>query len=117
VQVFIFDADNAACNAPLFMTRFREAVKHFSAQFDGMGLSMASDDPHRVILENRLQRAGFTLRPLNPVVYSKIKAMMATFHRDYGVGKDDGWLLMGINNQVVKAASIWESTPLASFIT
>lgn len=146
-KVFIFDADNAACNAPFFMTRFREAVKHFSAQFDGMGLSMASDDPHRVILEreclgrailnvvacegqarverpepyrqwqNRLQRAGFTLRPLNPVVYSKIKAMMATFHRDYGVGKDDGWLLMGINNQVVKASSIWESTPLASFIT
>lgn len=146
LQVLSFEAPNAACNAPFFMTRFRECVKYYSALYNGMEVSMASDDPHRVIIEreclgreilnivacegqarvertelyrqwqNRLQRTGYTLRPLNPITYAKIKAMMATFHKDYGVGKDDGWLLMGINNQIVLACSVWEPTPLASFI-
>lgn len=129
------------------MTRFREGVKFYQAIFDGMELSMPSDDPHRVIIErevfgreilnivacegqarvhrpepyrqwhNRLQRAGFTLRPLNPIVFDKAKAMMNTFHKNYGIGKDEGWFLMGINNQIVKCVSVWEPTPLASFIS
>lgn len=138
MQVFVFVGLNGGYNAPFFMTRFRESVKHYSAIFDGMEISMPPDDPDRVIIEreffsrqllniiacegqtrveraepyrqwqNRLQRAGFTLRPLNPHVFSKITAMMATFHKDYGVGKDEGWFLMGINNAIVHACSVWE---------
>lgn len=146
-KVFIFDDTSAAFNAPLFMTRFREAVKYYKLIFDGMELSMPCDDPHRVILEreiygreilnivacegqarveraepyrqwhNRLQRAGFTLRPANPIVFDKAKAMMATFHKNYGIGKDEGWFLMGIDNQILRAISVWEPTPLPGFIS
>jgi hypothetical protein len=146
-KVLIFDDNSAAFSAPLFMTRFRECVKYYKLLFDGMELSMPCDDPHRVILEkeifgreilnvvacegqarveraetyrqwhNRLQRAGFTLRPAIPIVFDKAKAMMATFHKNYGIGKDEGWFLMGINNQIVRAISVWEPTPLPGFIS
>lgn len=126
------------------MTRFRECVKHYSALYDGMEVSMPSDDSDRVIIEkeffgrevlnivacegqarveraepyrqwqNRLQRAGFSSRPLDPIIFSKITAMMASFHKNYGVGKDDGWFLMGINNEIVHACSVWEPNPPSS---
>lgn len=137
-KVFVFVGLNGGHNAPFFMTRFRESVKHYSAIFDGMEISMPPDDPDRLIIEkeffglqilniiacegqarieraepyrqwqNRLQRAGFSLRPLNPNVFSKITDMMCTFHKDYGVGNDEGWFLMGINNEIVHACSVWE---------
>ncbi|KAG0603505.1 hypothetical protein M758_10G098700 [Ceratodon purpureus] len=137
-KVFVIIGENGGYNAPFFMTRFRECVKHYSALYDGMDLSMPPDDADRVIIEkeffgrailnivacegqarverpepyrqwqNRLQRAGFTLRPLNPNVFSKITAMMASFHKNYGVGVDDGWFLMGVNNEIVHACSVWE---------
>lgn len=138
MQVFVVIGVNGGYNAPFFMTRFRECVKHYSALYDGLEVSMAPDCADRVIIEkeffgreilnivacegqargeraepyrqwqNRLQRAGFRLRPLDPNVFSKITAMMADFHQTYGVGKDDGWFLMGINNEIVHACSVWE---------
>lgn len=146
-KVFFMFVDNAACNGPFFMTRFRESVKHYSAIFNGMELSFPIDDPERVILEreifgreilnivacegqarverqepyrqwqNRLQRAGFTRVHPKQILLSKMKAMMATFHKDYGVGVDDGWILLGIKNQVVRANSFWEPKPVMSFIS
>ncbi|KAG0566949.1 hypothetical protein KC19_7G099200 [Ceratodon purpureus] len=145
-KVFIFYVDNAACNAPLFMTRFRESVKLYTAMFNGFELSMPPDDPERVILEremlgreilnvvacdgkarverqepykqwkNRLLRAGFQQLVPKEIIYSKIKAMMNTFHKDYGVGRDEGWILLGIKNQVVKAFSAWEPKPVLGLI-
>jgi hypothetical protein len=130
--------DNAACTAPFFMTRFRESVKHYSAIYEGVDIAMAPDAPERVIIErevlgreilnivacegqarieraepyrqwqNRMDRADFSHRPMKPSIRAKIKAMMASFHRDFGVGKDDGWILLGIRNEIVVAASVWE---------
>lgn len=147
MQVFVFEDSSAAFNGPLFMTRFRESVKYYKTVFDGFELSMPPDDSNRVILEreilgreilnvvacegqarveraetyrqwqNRLQRAGFTLRPINPIILEKAKAMMATFHKSYGIGKDEGWFLIGINNSIVRTISVWEPTPLLSFRT
>lgn len=138
MQVFVVVGPNAGLNAPFFMTRFREAVKHYSAIFEGLEISMLPDDPDRVLVEkeifgveimnvvacegqtrvqrgepyrqwqNRLQRAGFAQLPFKDIVRSKVKAMMAAFHRDYGLGKDDGWFLMGIRNHIVKFCSAWE---------
>ena len=137
MQVFVFVGVNGGYNAPFFMTRFRESVKHYSALYDGMEVSMPHDSD-RVLIEkeffgreilnivacegqarveraepyrqwqNRLQRAGFLLRPLDPIVFFKITAMMTSFHKDYGVGRDDGWFLMGINNEIIHSCSVWE---------
>lgn len=66
--------------------------------------------------QNRLLRAGFVLQPLKPVVFNKIKAMMASFHKDFGIAGDDGWFLMGIKDQIVSACSVWEPKPISNFI-
>lgn len=147
MQVFVFEDSSAALNNPLFMTRFRESVKYYKTIFDGYELSMPPDDINRVILEreisgreilnvvacegqarieraetyrqwqNRMQRAGFTLRPSNPIILEKAKAMMAAYHKNYGIGKDEGWFFIGLNNSIVRAVSVWEPTPLLSFRT
>jgi len=128
------------------MTRFRESVKYYSAIYDGLEIALPSESPGRVILEreffgrqilnivacegqarieraepyrqwqNRMIRAGFILQPVKPVVFSKVKAMMASFHKDFGIAEDDGWVLIGIKDQVVSACSVWEPKPVSSFI-
>jgi hypothetical protein len=138
VQVFVHVGLNIGLNAPFYMTRFRESVKHYSAVFEGLEISMPPDDPDRVLVErvifgveimnivacegqtrversepyrqwqNRLQRAGFAQLPFKNNVFSKIKGMMAAFHKDYGICKDEGWFLMGIRNHIVKFCSAWE---------
>lgn len=138
VQVFVIVGMNVGLNAPFFMTRFRESVKHYSAIFEGLEISMYPDDPDRVLVErvifgveimnivacegqtrveraepyrqwqNRLQRAGFTQVPFKDNVFSKIKGMMGAYHKDYGVCRDKGWLLIGIRNEIVKFCSAWE---------
>ena len=146
MQVVVLYVESAACSAPFFMSRFRESVKHYSALYDSLEIALAPDAPERTILErevlgrellniiacegyarieraepyrqwqNRMERAGFVLRPLNPVVFSKIKAMMASFHQDFGVGEDDGWLLMGIKDQITSASGVWEPKTAMCFI-
>lgn len=131
---------NGNHNAPFFMTRFRESINYYSPMFDAMDVSMASDDPNRIELErdfygreilnivacegrdrvqraepyrqwqSRTQRAGFSQVPLKPIIMSKIQAMMASYHKDYGVGEDGGWFLMGWKNQIVRAITVWEPT-------
>ncbi|XP_024386838.1 scarecrow-like protein 14 [Physcomitrium patens] len=138
-KVFVMVTLNGGYNAPFFMTRVRECVKFFSAMYEGMEMCMPRDDPDRIIIEreifgleimnivacegrtrveraepyrqwhNRLQRIGFTQLPLNPIVYSKITSMMSAYHKDYGVGEDNGWFLMGIRNQIIKCCSAWEA--------
>lgn len=131
---------NANYNAPFFMTRFRESIKYYSTMFDCMEVSMPANDPDRVILERefygreilnivacegververaepykqwqtRTQRAGFSQKPLPPIMMAKIKSMMGSFHKDYGIGEDGGWLLMGWKNQIVRALTVWVPT-------
>lgn len=101
---------------------------------------MSSDDPNRIVLESdiygreilnivacegrdrvqraepyrqwqsRTQRAGFSQVPLKPIIMSKIQAMMASYHKDYGVGEDGAWFLIGWKNQIVRAITVWEPT-------
>jgi len=105
-----------------------------------MEVSMPANDPDRVILEKefygreilnivacdgierveraepyrqwqtRTQRAGFSQKRLHPIMLTKIQAMMGSFHKDYGIGEDGGWFLMGWKNQIVRALTIWEPT-------
>lgn len=137
-KVFVHVGLNIGLNAPFYMTRFRESVKHYSAVFEGLEISMPPDDPDRVLVEriifgveimnivacegqtrversepyrqwqNRFQRAGFAQLPFKNNVFSKIKGMMAAFHKDYGICKDEGWFLLGIRNHIVKFCSAWE---------
>lgn len=102
-DVFIHGVVNGSYNTPFFVTRFREALFHFSALFDMLETNVPREDPHRQLLEKavfgreavnviscegfdrverpeaykqwqvRLIRAGFKQLPLNPEIMKKAR--------------------------------------------
>lgn len=50
-NIFIHAIVNGSYNAPFFMTRFREALFHFSALFDMCDINMPREDPMRLKFE------------------------------------------------------------------
>ncbi|KAG4384736.1 hypothetical protein AAZX31_13G318900 [Glycine max] len=53
-NMFIHGVVNGTYNAPFFLTRFREALYHFSSLFDMFEANVPREDPERVMLENGL---------------------------------------------------------------
>ena len=53
-NVFIHGVVNGAYSAPFFLTRFREALYHFSSLFDVYEANVPREDPQRVMLEKGL---------------------------------------------------------------
>ncbi|XP_050369278.1 uncharacterized protein LOC126787434 [Argentina anserina] len=47
-DIFVHTIINGAYNAPFFVTRFREALFHFSAMFDAFDATMPRDSPERL---------------------------------------------------------------------
>lgn len=102
-DVFIHGVLNGTYNAPFFVTRFREALFHFSSLFDMIGTNVPHEDEPRQLIEKvlfgrealnviscegterverpetykqwhvRNLRAGFTQLPLNPDIVKKAK--------------------------------------------
>ncbi|XWS71677.1 hypothetical protein CRYUN_Cryun03dG0159100 [Craigia yunnanensis] len=53
-ELFIHGIANGTYNAPFFMTRFREALFHFSAQFDIFEANVSREDPQRMMFEKEI---------------------------------------------------------------
>ncbi|XP_062084986.1 scarecrow-like protein 30 [Humulus lupulus] len=53
-DLFIHGVVNGTHNAPFFLTRFREALFHFSAQFDMFEASLPREDQHRLMFEKEV---------------------------------------------------------------
>ncbi|KAK5810366.1 hypothetical protein PVK06_025678 [Gossypium arboreum] len=53
-ELFIHGVTNGTYNAPFFVSRFREALFHFSAQFDIFEATVARDDPKRMMFEKEI---------------------------------------------------------------
>ncbi|XVF68800.1 hypothetical protein PTKIN_Ptkin11bG0030400 [Pterospermum kingtungense] len=53
-ELFIHGVANATYNAPFFLTRFREALFHFSAQFDIFEANVGREDPQRMMFEKEV---------------------------------------------------------------
>ncbi|MQL85942.1 hypothetical protein Taro_018477 [Colocasia esculenta] len=100
-DVFIHGIVNGAFSAPFFVTRFREALFHFSALFDMLDANVPREHPERLLIETEMfgrdamnviacegaerverpetyrqwqvrnLRAGFTQLPLDPVIMNK----------------------------------------------
>ncbi|KAK9123955.1 hypothetical protein Sjap_013557 [Stephania japonica] len=101
--VFIHGVVNGSYNAPFFITRFREALFHYSALFDMLETNVPREHPERILIEReilgreaisviacegserverpetykqwqiRSMRAGFQPLPLNPEIMKKAK--------------------------------------------
>ncbi|KAJ4751175.1 GRAS family transcription factor [Rhynchospora pubera] len=102
-DVFIHGVVNGSYNMPFFVTRFREAVFHFSAIFDMLEINVPKEDADRQVLEKavfareainaiscegldrverpetykkwqaRNRRAGFKQLPINPEIMKKAR--------------------------------------------
>lgn len=109
-RVFILGAVNGAYNAPFFITRFREALFHYSALYDAFETTVHREHPQRLVVEKeiygreilnvvaceglerlerpetykqwqvRIQRAGFVQLPLNRNILSKSRDKVKTFY-------------------------------------
>ncbi|MBA0707932.1 hypothetical protein Golax_019939 [Gossypium laxum] len=53
-ECFIHGISNGTYNAPFFVTRFREALFHFSAMFDIFEANVPRDDPQRMMCEREI---------------------------------------------------------------
>ena len=109
-DVFIHGVVNGAYSAPFFITRFREALFHFSTLFDMLEANVPREVPERVLFERdifgweamnviacegaerierpetykqwqmRIQRAGFRQLPVNREIFTTAKERVQALH-------------------------------------
>eukprot|EP00252_Welwitschia_mirabilis_P007742 TRINITY_DN1940_c0_g1_i4.p1 TRINITY_DN1940_c0_g1~~TRINITY_DN1940_c0_g1_i4.p1 ORF type:complete len:712 (-),score=130.52 TRINITY_DN1940_c0_g1_i4:683-2818(-) len=119
-NLFILGVVNGAYNAPFFITRFREALFHYSSLFDAFEATIPRDHPERLVLEGevlgreilnvvaceglermerpetykqwqgRTQRAGFVQLPLSPNILSRARERVRQFYHKDFVVDQDG---------------------------
>ncbi|KAK0603826.1 hypothetical protein LWI29_009085 [Acer saccharum] len=128
---------NGSYNAPFFVTRFREALFHFSALFDMWDANVPREDPMRLMFEKefygrevinvvaceglerverpetykqwqvRNTRAGFKQLPVDPRLMKKLRGKAGCYHNDFIVDKDGHWMLQGWKGRTIFASSAW----------
>nr|AEK86265.1 SCARECROW-like protein [Pinus taeda] len=119
-RVFIQGVVNGAYNASFFITRFREALFHYSALFDALETTVPRDNQQRFLIEKeifgreilnvvacegserlerpetykqgqeRTQRAGFVQLPLDRSILSKSRDKVKTFYHNDFGVDEDG---------------------------
>lgn len=119
-DIFIHAIVNGSYSAPFFVTRFREALFHFSALFDMFDTNMSREDQMRLKFEKefygrealnviacegserverpetykqwqiRNMRAGLKLLPLDPQLLNKLKCRVKTRYHEDFVVDHDG---------------------------
>ncbi|KAL3732216.1 hypothetical protein ACJRO7_028968 [Eucalyptus globulus] len=136
--VFILGVTNGAYSAPFFISRFQEALFHFSTMFDMLDTNIPRDIPERMLIEKlfgcgamnviacegserierpetykkwqvRIMRGGFTPLPLNEEIVKTAKdRVKSDYHKDFVVDENGQWLLLGWKGRIVRAFSTWE---------
>lgn len=135
-NLFVQAIVNASYSSPYFVTRFKEAVFHFSALFD-MQNSIASQDEERFMFEKefygqwimnivacegperverpeaykqwvvRNTRAGFIQVAFDKALMKKLKNRMKAYHRHFVITEDGGWVLVGWKGRITSATTCW----------
>ncbi|KAF2311857.1 hypothetical protein GH714_027022 [Hevea brasiliensis] len=123
-DIFVHAIVNGSYSAPFFVTRFREALFHFSALLDMFDVNMSREDQMRLKFEKefygrealnviacegserverpetykqwhvRNMRAGLKQLPLNPQVLNKLKCKVKTGYHEDFVVDQDGQWLL-----------------------
>lgn len=119
-DIFVHSILNGSYNAPFFVTRFREALFHFSAMFDVLDTNIGREDPMRLMFEKeffgrevmnviacegserverpesykqwqiRDMRAGFKQLPLDRQLMKKLKGKVKDGYHNDFVVNEDG---------------------------
>lgn len=135
--VFVNVVVNGSYGAPFFMTRFREALYHFSAVFDMLDVTAPRENEQRHLLERdmygrflinvisceglernrpetykqwqvRCLRAGFEQVSLCPEFLKLVKEKVrAYYHKDFNIDEDGKWILQGWKGRILYGLSAW----------
>lgn len=136
-DIFVNAVTNGSFSAPFFVTRFREALFHYSALFDMFDATLPRENPHRIDFEQdfygrevinvvacegaerverpetykqwqvRHMRAGFKPLPLDHEILKKIKRKGVGYHKDFIFDQDGCWMLQGWKGRIICASSCW----------
>lgn len=139
-HLFLQAIVNGSFSAPFFVTRFREALFHYSAMFDAFDTTLERDNQMRLMFEKeffgreainviscegterierpetykqwqiRNMRAGFKQLPLDPALMKKLRFKLEKYHDDFMVDEDGNWMLQGWKGRILYASSCWVLT-------
>lgn len=109
-NIFVHSVVNGSYHAPFFITRFREALFHFSALYDALDVNLPRDSDERMMLEReflgrqimnvvacegvqrverpetykqwqvRCMRAGFKQLPLDKEIMNKFRSKLTSYY-------------------------------------
>ncbi|GJV51247.1 scarecrow-like protein 9 [Tanacetum coccineum] len=137
-NIFIHGILNGSYNAPFFVTRFREALFHFSALFDMLETNIPRERSERMLLEGELfgrealnviacegwerierpetykqwharnLRAGFVSVPFSREIIKLAQEKVGLYHKDFMIDEDNHWVLQGWKGRIIYAISCWK---------
>jgi hypothetical protein len=137
-HVFIHGITNGSYNAPFFVSRFREALFHYSAIFDMLEANIPRDNEQRLLIESALfnreainviscegmermerpetykqwqsrnQRAGFKQLPLDQGIMKRAREKVKCYNKNFIIDEDNRWLLQGWKGRILFALSTWK---------
>ncbi|PWA45916.1 transcription factor GRAS [Artemisia annua] len=137
-NIFIHGILNGSYNAPFFVTRFREALFHFSALFDMLETNVPRERSERMLLEGEIfgrealnviacegwerierpetykqwharnLRAGFVSFPFSRGVIKLAQEKVGLYHKDFMIDEDNHWVLQGWKGRIIYAISCWK---------
>uniref|UniRef100_A0ACD5WGR0 Uncharacterized protein n=1 Tax=Avena sativa TaxID=4498 RepID=A0ACD5WGR0_AVESA len=137
-HLFIHGITNGSYNAPFFVSRFREALFHYSALFDMLEANIPRDNEQRLLIESALfsreavnviscegmermerpetykqwqsrnQRAGFKQLPLDQNIMKRAREKVKCYHKNFIIDEDNRWLLQGWKGRILFALSTWK---------
>ncbi|OQU91406.1 scarecrow-like protein 34 [Sorghum bicolor] len=143
-KIFVHGVVNGSYGTPIFLTRFKEVMYHYSALFDIFDKTVPRDNETRLHIERsmflsqllnviacegseRIERpenykkwksrslnAGLEQLPLNPDIVEVIREMVGKYHKDYVIYEDDQWLLLGWKGRILNGISTWK--PSESYV-
>ncbi|MED6180444.1 hypothetical protein PIB30_010374 [Stylosanthes scabra] len=116
-DIFIHGVINGAFNAPFFVTRFREALFHYSSLFDMLetivppceGCERVERPETYKQWQVRILRAGFTQQPFDrKLIEMAMDKVRSGFHKDFLIDEDGQWLVQGWKGRIIYALSCWK---------
>ncbi|CAN4107072.1 unnamed protein product [Withania somnifera] len=138
-DVFIQGIVNGAYNAPFFISRFREALFHYSSLFDMLETIIPREVHERMLIEKdilgqeamnviacegaerierpetyklwqvRIMKAGFRQLPLDEEIMRMITERFKVYDKNFIFDVDSQWLLQGWKGRFGYALSTWKA--------
>ncbi|XP_055811148.1 scarecrow-like protein 14 [Solanum dulcamara] len=138
-DVFIQGIINGAYHSPFFISRFREALFHYSSWFDMLETIIPREVHERMLVEKnilgqeamnviacegaerierpetykqwqvRIQKAGFRQLPLDEEIIRITTERYKVYDKNFMIDVDSEWLLQGWKGRIANGLSTWKA--------